>query len=89
MVLSDEQLSVGFRPSRKRPQSAAGRSDQGNCPACILRGEYDRIATNEDLWDFFRQLPNGKSSVRHNRRSRAAFWHAMQSFLTMPAPPTA
>ena len=28
-------------------------------PVCIARGEYDGIATNEDLWDFFRQLPNG------------------------------
>jgi len=68
------------------------------CPVCILRGEYDGIATNEDLWDFFRQLPNGDrqfvivAGAAHalgTSKSRVAFWHAMQSFLTMPAPPTA
>jgi pimeloyl-ACP methyl ester carboxylesterase len=68
------------------------------CPVCILRGEYDGIATNEDLWDFFRQLPNGNrqfviiAGAAHalgTSKSRLAFWHAMQSFLTMPAPPTA
>ncbi len=68
------------------------------CPVCILRGEYDGIATNEDLWDFFRQLPNGDrqfvivAGAAHalgTSKSRVAFWHAMQAFLTMPAPPTA
>ena len=68
------------------------------CPVCILRGEYDGIATNEDLWDFFRQLPNGDrqfvivAGAAHalgTSNNRAAFWHAMQSFLTMPAPPSA
>jgi pimeloyl-ACP methyl ester carboxylesterase len=68
------------------------------CPVCILRGEYDGIATNEDLWDFFRQLPNGDrqfviiAGAAHalgTSKSRMAFWHAMQSFLTMPAPATA
>ena len=68
------------------------------CPVCILRGEYDGIATNEDLWDFFQQLPNGDrqfsiiAGAAHalgTSKSRMAFWHVMQSFLTMPAPPTA
>ena len=66
-------------------------------PVCVARGEYDGIATNEDLWDFFRQLPNGDrqfSIIAHaahalgTSRNRAAFWHVAQAFLTMPpAPP--
>ncbi len=68
------------------------------CPVCILRGEYDGIATDEDLWDFFRQLPNGDrqfiiiAGAAHalgTSKSRVAFWHAMKSFLTMPSPPNA
>jgi pimeloyl-ACP methyl ester carboxylesterase len=68
-----------------------------SCPVCILRGEYDGIATNEDLWDFFRQLPNGDrqfsiiAGAAHalgTSKSRMAFWHVMQGFLTMPQPPT-
>ena len=67
------------------------------CPVCILRGEYDGIATNEDLWDFFRLLPNGDrqfsiiAGAAHalgTSKSRMAFWHAMHGFLTMPEPPT-
>jgi alpha-beta hydrolase superfamily lysophospholipase len=66
-------------------------------PVCVARGEYDGIATNEDLWDFFRQLPNGDRQfaiIAHAAhalgtcRNRAAFWHVAQAFLTMPpAPP--
>ena len=66
-------------------------------PVCIARGEYDGIATNEDLWDFFRQLPNGDRQfaiIAHaahalgTSRNRAAFWHTAQAFLSMPpAPP--
>jgi pimeloyl-ACP methyl ester carboxylesterase len=63
------------------------------CPVCILRGEYDGISTNEDLWDFFRQLPNGNrqfviiAGAAHalgTSNARMAFWHAMQAFLTLP-----
>jgi alpha-beta hydrolase superfamily lysophospholipase len=66
-------------------------------PVCVARGEYDGIATNEDLWDFFRQLPNGDRQfaiIAHAAhalgtcRNRAAFWHTAQAFLSMPpAPP--
>jgi alpha-beta hydrolase superfamily lysophospholipase len=68
------------------------------CPVCILRGEYDGIATDEDLWDFFRQLPNGDrqfciiAGAAHalgTSKSRMAFWHTMQAFLSMPSPQTA
>jgi alpha-beta hydrolase superfamily lysophospholipase len=66
-------------------------------PVCIARGEYDGIATNEDLWDFFRQLPNGdrQFSIIANAahalgtcRNRAAFWHVAQAFFAMPAAPS-
>ena len=28
-------------------------------PVAVMRGEFDGIATMEDLWDFFEKLPNG------------------------------
>jgi alpha-beta hydrolase superfamily lysophospholipase len=68
------------------------------CPVCMLRGEHDGIATNEDLWDFYRQLPNGDrqfsiiADAAHaliTCRNRMAFWHIVLSFLTIPAPPAA
>jgi hypothetical protein len=52
----------------------------------------------EDLWDFFRQLPNGDKQfsviagaahaigTSHNRQ---AFWHVAQAFLTIPSAPAA
>ena len=65
-------------------------------PVAVLRGEFDGIATMEDLWDFFRQLPNGDkqfsviAGAAHalaTSRNRQAFWHVSQAFLTMPTPP--
>ncbi len=65
-------------------------------PVCVARGEYDGIATNEDLWDFFRQLPDGDrqfaliANAAHalgTCRNRAAFWHTAHGFLTMPPTP--
>jgi alpha-beta hydrolase superfamily lysophospholipase len=65
-------------------------------PVCIARGEYDGIATNEDLWEFFRQLPNGDrqfaiiANAAHalgTCRNRTAFWHTAHGFLTMPPTP--
>jgi hypothetical protein len=32
-------------------------------PVAVVRGELDGIATMEDLWDFFRQLPNGDRQI--------------------------
>ena len=63
------------------------------CPVLILRGEYDGIATEADLLDFFGKLP-GKdkqfvfiSGLAHAATlgiNRHKFWHAMQSFMTTP-----
>jgi alpha-beta hydrolase superfamily lysophospholipase len=62
-------------------------------PVLLIRGEYDGIATVDDLQDFFKQLPSGDRqfvilpgmahSVVHGL-NRQLFWHAMRSFLTMP-----
>jgi alpha-beta hydrolase superfamily lysophospholipase len=66
-------------------------------PVLLIRGEYDGIATVEDLLDFYRQLPSGDRQfailpgMAHSVVSglnRQLFWHAMRAFLTMPSPPT-
>jgi len=63
------------------------------CPVCIIRGEYDGIATEEDLLDFFSKLPSKDkqfvfiSGLAHAATlgvNRHKFWHAMQAFMTMP-----
>src|ERR1700684_1479918 len=62
-------------------------------PVLLIRGEYDGIATVEDLLDFYRQLPTGNRQfvilpgMAHSVVSglnRQLFWHAMRAFLTMP-----
>jgi pimeloyl-ACP methyl ester carboxylesterase len=63
------------------------------CPVCIIRGEYDGIATEQDLANFFVKLPSKDkqfvfiSGLAHAATlgiNRHKFWHAMQSFMTMP-----
>jgi len=63
-------------------------------PVQLLRGEYDGIATVDDLQDFFKQLPNGDRQfvilpgLAHSLAmgtKRQLFWHAMRAFLEMPA----
>jgi pimeloyl-ACP methyl ester carboxylesterase len=60
----------------------------------IIRGEFDGIATEEDLLAFYKALPNKDkqfvflSSSAHVSPfgiNRHRFWHAMNAFLTMPA----
>ena len=62
-------------------------------PVLLVRGEYDGIATMNDLSDFFLQLPNGDKQfvvlpgMAHSvvqGTNRQVFWHAMHSFLSMP-----
>jgi pimeloyl-ACP methyl ester carboxylesterase len=66
---------------------------QIDCPVCIIRGEYDGIASEADLLDFFGKLPNKDkqfvfiSGLAHAATlgiNRHKFWHAMQAFMTMP-----
>jgi len=62
-------------------------------PVLLLRGQYDGIATVDDLSDFFKRLPNGDRQfiilpgMAHSvvfGLNRQLFWHAMHAFLTMP-----
>jgi pimeloyl-ACP methyl ester carboxylesterase len=63
------------------------------CPVMIVRGEHDGVATEEDLMNFFRLLPNmdkqftvfaGQAHVTQLGLNRRRFWHAMEAFLTLP-----
>lgn len=62
-------------------------------PVLLIRGEYDGIATDADLLDFFTQLPNADrqyaviAGAAHSvvmSVNRAGLWHTMHAFLTMP-----
>src|SRR2546423_7989694 len=62
-------------------------------PVLILRGEYDGIATVDDLFEFYRRLPNGDRQfvvlpgTAHSvvlAINRQLFWHSMRAFLTQP-----
>jgi pimeloyl-ACP methyl ester carboxylesterase len=64
-------------------------------PVLIVRGQYDGIATDADLLDFFAQLPNPDrqyaiiAGAAHSvtlSLNRAGLWHTMHAFLTMPKP---
>jgi alpha-beta hydrolase superfamily lysophospholipase len=63
-------------------------------PVLLVRGEFDGIATVDDLSDFYKRLPNGNRQfvilpgTAHSvvlGLNRQLFWHVMRSFLTMPA----
>jgi pimeloyl-ACP methyl ester carboxylesterase len=64
-------------------------------PVLLIRGEYDGIATVDDIFDFYRQLPTGDKQLvvlpntAHSVAvaiNRQLFWHAMHEFLSMPKP---
>ena len=64
------------------------------CPVLITRAEHDGIATDEDIMAFFARLPNADKQLvkigglAHTAVlgvNRARFWHALDSFLSMPA----
>jgi pimeloyl-ACP methyl ester carboxylesterase len=59
----------------------------------IVRGEHDGIASEEDLLDFFRKLPNpdrqfvvlpGAAHALVFGHNRHQLWHVVQAFLGMP-----
>jgi pimeloyl-ACP methyl ester carboxylesterase len=65
-----------------------------SCAVQIIRGEFDGIASEEDLLAFYKALPNkdkefvflsGSAHVSPFGINRHRFWHAMNAFLTMPA----
>jgi len=62
-------------------------------PVMVARGEFDGIATMEDLLDFFQKLPTGDkqfsliAGAAHalsSCKARYAFWFAAEQFLKMP-----
>ena len=61
----------------------------------IMRGQYDGIASMEDLLDFFKLLPNPDKQfavmpgIAHNSTKAVNYaiaYHILRSFLTQPAP---
>jgi pimeloyl-ACP methyl ester carboxylesterase len=66
-------------------------------PVLMIRGIHDGNSTNEDLIDFYRQLPNGDRQfviLPHTAHSpgysnnRHLLWYATRNFLAAPAPVT-
>jgi pimeloyl-ACP methyl ester carboxylesterase len=66
-------------------------------PVLMVRGEHDGNSTNEDLLDFYRQLPNGDRqfvilpSTAHSlgwSKNRHLHWYAVKNFLAAPTPIT-
>ncbi len=62
-------------------------------PVMIARGEFDGIATEDDVLNFFRRLPvpdrefvvlPGAAHAIALGTNRRQFWHVMRSFLDMP-----
>jgi alpha-beta hydrolase superfamily lysophospholipase len=63
------------------------------CPVLLTRGQYDGIATEEDILDFFSKLPNpdrqlailpGMAHSLTLGLNRQLYWHVAHSFLSMP-----
>jgi pimeloyl-ACP methyl ester carboxylesterase len=64
-------------------------------PVLMLRGEFDGNSTNDDLLDFYRQLPNGDRQfiivpqTPHTlgySNNRHLLYYALRNFLAAPAP---
>jgi len=64
-------------------------------PVLLARGQYDGIATEADLLDFYHQLPNPDRQfvtlpgLAHSLvlgANRELFWYVTHSFLSMPKP---
>lgn len=62
-------------------------------PVMLIRGEYDGIASEEDLLDFYQRLPNpdrqfvvlpGAAHALVFGHNRHQLWHVAHSFLSMP-----
>ncbi len=64
-------------------------------PVLMLRGEFDGNSTNDDLLDFYRQLPNGDRQfvilpqTAHSAgysKNRHLLYYALRNFLAAPTP---
>ena len=63
-------------------------------PVLMLRGEFDGNSTNDDLLDFYRQLPNGDRQfiilpqTAHSAgwsKNRHLLWYALKNFFAAPS----
>jgi pimeloyl-ACP methyl ester carboxylesterase len=64
-------------------------------PTLVMRGQYDGIASVEDLLDFFARLPNpdkqfavmpGIAHASFQQKNHALVYHILSSFFEQPAP---
>ncbi len=64
-----------------------------NAPTLMIRGEFDGIATEADVLDFFTHLPNadrqfvivpGAAHSAGFSYNRERFWYAIRAFLNAP-----
>jgi pimeloyl-ACP methyl ester carboxylesterase len=64
-------------------------------PTIVMRGEYDGIASFDDLIEFFRKLPNadktfsvmaGISHASFQQKNYRMVYHILHAFFTQPAP---
>jgi pimeloyl-ACP methyl ester carboxylesterase len=69
--------------------------DKINVPTLVMRGQYDGIASMDDLIKFFVKLPNsdkqfavmpGISHASFQQKNYLLVYHILRSFLTQPAP---
>lgn len=65
------------------------------CPVYMMRGAHDAIATIDDIFNFFKALPNPDkhfSMMAHSAHvaplgiNRHRFYHLLKGFLTLPPP---
>ena len=75
--------------------SAGGRSGQDQGADLIMRGQWDGIASVDDLIEFFKRLPNpdkqftvmpGISHASFQQKNYALVFHILASFFAQPAP---
>jgi len=64
-------------------------------PTIVMRGEYDGIATFEDVLAFFSRLPNpdkqlammpGIAHASFQEKNYRLAYHILHSFITLPEP---
>jgi pimeloyl-ACP methyl ester carboxylesterase len=69
--------------------------DKITVPTLVMRGQWDGIASFEDLVEFFRRLPNpdkqfsmmaGISHASFQQKNYLMVYHILHSFFTQPAP---
>jgi pimeloyl-ACP methyl ester carboxylesterase len=65
------------------------------CPVLLMRGQYDGIASMQDLLEFYSRLPNadkqfavmpGISHASFQQKNYRLVYHILHSFFTQPAP---